>query len=127
MSNVRIAPRNNRRQRCSRHSSPSKTTCTVLSVPGGKPRRVACSRAQFRAARRVPKVPYTFLLQGPCNRPSAPRRKVYITTSVALRPFLLLSPFLRLGLDHAASAASGSDAADNHSHSLAGGGSGGHA
>src|SRR5512142_2510987 len=47
------------------------------------------------AARREPNVPNTFLLIGPCSRPSSPRRNVDITTRVALRPFLLLSPFFR--------------------------------
>ena len=62
---------------------------------GGNPRRVACARAHSSADFREPNVPNTFLLIGPCRRPSAPRRNVYITTSVALRPFLLLSPFFR--------------------------------
>src|SRR5262249_51017517 len=73
------------------------TTCTVFSVPGGNPRRVACSRAHRSADFRAPNVPNTFLFTGPCSRPSSPRRRVYITTRVALRPFLLLSPFFRRG------------------------------
>ncbi len=53
MSSVRIAPRNSRRRRCSRHVSPSTTTCTVLAVPGGKPRRVACAAPLQRRAPRA--------------------------------------------------------------------------
>jgi hypothetical protein len=79
-------------------SSPSTTICTALEVSGGKPRCVACARAQSGADLRAPNVPNTFLLIGPCNRPSSPRRKVYITTSVVLRPYLLLSHFFRLSL-----------------------------
>src|SRR5262249_28230243 len=67
------------------------------SVPGGNPRWVACSRARRSADFRAPNVPKTFLFTGPCSRPSSPRRRVYITTRVAPRPFLLLSPFFRLG------------------------------
>ena len=66
-----------------------------LGGPGGEPARVACVRAHRIADFRAPNVPNTFLLIGPWSRPSSPRRKVYITTSVALRPFLLLSPFFR--------------------------------
>src|SRR5512142_1480548 len=65
-----------------------------LGGSGGKPRRVACVRAHSSADVREPNVPNTFLWTGPCSRPSSPRRSVYITTSVALRPFLLLSPLL---------------------------------
>ena len=66
-----------------------------LGGPGGEPGRVACARAHSSADFREPNVPNTFLLIGPCRRPSSSRRNVYITTSVVLRPFLLLSPFFR--------------------------------
>ena len=49
---------------------------------------------RFRPRGGEPNVPNTFLLIGPCRRPSSPRRDVDITTSVAPRPFLLLSPLL---------------------------------
>src|SRR6266446_2731871 len=75
--------------------APSRTICTVLVVSGPKPRRVAWSRAQAAAALRPPNDPQTFLLHGPCSRPSAPCRSVYSTTSTTSLPFLLLSPFLR--------------------------------
>ena len=54
MSHVRIAPRKSRRRRCSRHVSPSTTIWTVLAVPGGKPRRVACA-APRPLQRRLPR------------------------------------------------------------------------
>src|SRR5271155_1176717 len=98
MSSVMTALGNSSRSCCSRHSSPSTTSCTTLSVSGPKPRRVACARAHCNAFLRELKLPKTFLLIGPCSWPSSPRLRVYITTSVALRPFLLLSPRLRFFL-----------------------------
>src|SRR5665213_3207283 len=98
MSNVRIALGNSSRIFCSRQTSPSRMICIVLVVSAGKPRRVACSRAHCKATRRELNVPKTFLLIGPCNRPSSPRLRVYMAISVALRPFLLLSPTFRFFL-----------------------------
>src|ERR1019366_166019 len=98
MSSVSIAWGNRPRNCCSRHISPSTTSCIVLCVSGGKPRRVACSRAHCSAFSRELKVANIFLLIGPCSLPSSPHFSVYIATSVALRPFLLLSPRLRFFL-----------------------------
>jgi hypothetical protein len=99
MSSVTIALGNSLRKRLARHFSPSTTIWICLSVSGPKPRRVASARAQASIVLRDAKLPQTRLLIGPCSLPSAPRRSVYMATSVALRPFLLLSPFLRRFFD----------------------------
>ncbi len=63
--------------------------------PGEKPRFAACLRACSRITLLGAYEAHTILLIGPCDSPSALLRSVYITTMVMLRPFLLLSPFLR--------------------------------
>ena len=89
-------------------------TAAAVAAPGtSRRRRRSGPPWQFRGASRLarprrahpnadfrePNVPNTFLLTvaGPCSRPSSPCRKLYITTSVARRPFLFLSPFFRRG------------------------------
>ena len=78
----------------------------------GGPGRVACARAHSSADFREPNVPNTFLLIGPCSRPSASPRNVDITTSVARGRSCSCPPSSAASSGPVAAAAPGPDAAD---------------